>query len=82
MTSWIEAYDLASHYAQLPKRPLFFWHGKEDEKIPFAQVADFVAEFQNEAITFQIAEERHLVKGATMTAVTEFFSEAYQKSLR
>lgn len=81
LLQWIEAYDLATHYSELPKRPLFFWHGKTDEKIPFDQVASFVEKNQGEEIIFHRTNERHLVKGATMAEVTDFFVAAYQKSL-
>lgn len=80
LTSWIEAYDLMTVYPTLPKRPLLFWHGKEDEKIPYTQVAEFVDAHQDESIQFISAEERHLVRGETMTQVTDFFIQA-EKSL-
>ncbi|KAF1302057.1 prolyl oligopeptidase family serine peptidase [Enterococcus saccharolyticus] len=78
LVGWIPAYDLATQYTQLPKRPLFFWHGTEDEKIPFEHVSNFVEQHSEESLMFQVAEERHLVKGETMDDVTEFFVAAYQ----
>ncbi len=80
LTSWIESYDLMSTYPSLPKRPLFFWHGKEDEKIPYTQVEEFVETYQDDMIQFISAEERHLVRGETMSQVTDFFIRA-KKSL-
>jgi dienelactone hydrolase len=80
LTSWIEAYDLMTAYPSLPKRPLFFWHGKEDEKIPYRQVEEFVETYQDNTIQFISAEERHLVRGETMSQVTDFFIRA-KKSL-
>ncbi|MGX7195928.1 alpha/beta fold hydrolase [Enterococcus olivae] len=80
LTQWIESYDLETHYASLPKRPLFFWHGKEDEKIPFEQVSEFIEKNADDVIIFDAVQERHLVKGETMTKVTDFFRDAYEKS--
>ncbi|WP_207942416.1 hypothetical protein DOK78_000954 [Enterococcus sp. DIV2402] len=80
LTSWIEAYDLMTAYPSLSKRPLFFWHGKEDEKIPYTQVEEFVETYQDNTIQFISAEERHLVRGETMSQVTDFFIRA-KKSL-
>ncbi|MDN6639205.1 MAG: alpha/beta fold hydrolase [Tetragenococcus sp.] len=73
LTSWIDHYDLASHYTNLPKRPLFFWHGLYDEKISFAQTDRFVRANLGPEITFHAANERHMVKVPTMDQVTEFF---------
>jgi len=74
LTSWIEDYDLSSQYSQIRKRPLFFWHGLHDEKIPFEQTDHFVRENLGPEITFHAANERHMVKVPTMDQVTEFFT--------
>lgn len=78
LLGWLHEYDLETHYASLPKRPLFFWHGTEDEKIPFEQVSHFVDQYAGDEILFHSETERHLVKGETMNQVTDFFVEAYQ----
>lgn len=72
---WLEIYDLSLQPEKLAQRPLLFWHGRQDEKIPYEQVADFVE--KNPAANLQlIAEtEKHMVKGATMDKITHFFVE-------
>lgn len=75
LTSWIETYDLSKNYEKIPSVPLFFWHGIHDEKIPFKETDRFVRAYKNENIIFHAANERHLVKGATMDRVTDFFAE-------
>lgn len=80
LTGWIEDYDLNSLYSKVSKRPLLFWHGTEDEKISYEQVANFVDQNQGDEISFHTANERHLVKGETMDLVTDFFVTQYQQS--
>lgn len=74
LTSWLVDYDLASNYSKIRKRPLFFWHGLHDEKIPFAQTDRFVRANLGPEITFHAANERHMIKVPTMDQITEFFS--------
>lgn len=78
LTSWMRLYDLSSYYQHLPKIPLYFWHGKEDEKIPFSQTNDFVKKHLNPFIIFHAANESHMVKGPTMDKVADFFASSYQ----
>lgn len=73
LTGWIEAYDLATHYEELPQRPLFFWHGTEDEKISFELTDDFVKQHAGPEITIVAEKEKHLVQLPTMDLVTDFF---------
>ena len=44
LLSWMDAYDLSSQPEKLGQRPLLFWHGTQDEKIPYGDVEAFVAE--------------------------------------
>ncbi len=44
LLSWMDAYDLSSQPEKLGQRPLLFWHGTEDEKIPYGDVGAFVEE--------------------------------------
>ena len=78
LVSWIDAYDLSSQVEKLNERPLLFWHGTQDEKIPYEDVQQFVTNATQPNIQFISAEEKHLVKGDTMTLVTDFF-ENYLK---
>lgn len=73
LLSWMDAYDLSSQPEKLGQRPLLFWHGTQDEKIPYGDVEAFVAENPEANLQFISREERHLVRGETMDQVTAFF---------
>lgn len=78
LLSWLENYDLALNPSKLANRPLLFWHGKEDEKIPFEAAYDFYEEVKEqeyaEKMLFLTDEkERHLVRSDVMDQVAEFF---------
>lgn len=75
LVSWINDYDLQSQIETLAARPLLFWHGTEDEKIPYEHVKAFVDQFPKNNIEFISETERHLVKGETMNLVTDFFEK-------
>lgn len=77
--SWITTYDLSQNPAKIAKRPLLFWHGTEDQKIPYEEVAAFYNRIQtkNYAENCQLItgqEEKHLVKGVMMETVADFFA--------
>lgn len=78
--SWVVNYDLSLKSEKIANRPVLFWHGTEDKKIPYGEVADFYDRIKTKAyakncqfITGQ--DEEHLVKGAMMNTVADFFSE-------
>lgn len=73
LTSWIESYDLMTHYSSEDTRPFLFWHGTEDEKIPFEHVEQFVQSHSRTNLTLLVENERHLVKGNTMEEIESFF---------
>ena len=75
LTSWLEEYDLSLAPEKVAGRPLFFWHGTEDEKVPYQHTADFIKANSQDNITFVSAEERHFVQIATMDQITEFFAD-------
>lgn len=74
LLNWIPNYDLSLHPETLQGRPLFLWHGKQDQIVPYQHAADF-AEEQKElsSIYFRDEDEVHLVKTSTMREVTTFF---------
>ncbi|MDT2755868.1 prolyl oligopeptidase family serine peptidase [Enterococcus asini] len=75
LLSWVESYDLSLHPETLHNRPLYFWHGRQDEMIPFEDVADFVAKHPKLRLTFVNEDANHLVQVSTMEAVAEFFAQ-------
>lgn len=75
LLSWVEDYDLSRHPETLEKRPLYFWHGRQDEKIPFEEVAAFVAKHSEQRLTFTEEDAQHLVQVATMEEVADFFAQ-------
>ena len=75
LVSWIDHYDLQSQIETLAARPLLFWHGTEDEKIPYEHVKAFVDQFPQKNIELISEAQRHLVKGETMNLVTDFFEK-------
>ncbi len=75
LLGWTDAYDLAQQPQKRGNRPLLFWHGTADEKIPISHVERFVLQNPSEQITFVKEREKHLVKGTTMELVASFFKE-------
>ncbi|MGY3777842.1 alpha/beta fold hydrolase [Isobaculum melis] len=78
--SWIPQFDLSLKPETIAGRPVLFWHGTEDPKIPYQQVADFESQIKNEAFAEQTIfltgqEEGHLVTIDLMDEVTDFFAK-------
>lgn len=74
LLNWIPNYDLSLHPETLKGRPLFIWHGKQDQIVPYQHVADFAEEQKDLSnIHFTDEDEVHLVKTNTMREVTSFF---------
>ncbi|MGX7418378.1 alpha/beta fold hydrolase [Carnobacterium gallinarum] len=79
LLSWVEHYDLSAEPQKINQRPLLFWHGTEDEKIPYEDAHDFYKKVENEVyaknIRFLTEEgEGHLVRGEVMDQVVDFFA--------
>ena len=79
LTSWLEKYDLSLTPEKVADRPLFFWHGTEDEKVPYAHTADFIKDNPQLSLTFISVPERHFVQIATMDRIAEFFADNLAK---
>lgn len=75
LLSWIPKYDLSKHPDSLGKRPLFIWHGRQDEKVPFEHMESFVKENPQLDLTVHFQDRGHLVETDTMDLVTQFFME-------
>lgn len=83
LTSWLNHYDLAQQPAKIAGRPLLFWHGTADEKIPYTEVSQFYTRIQNEAyaqnVSFKTGEgQRHLVQPALMTQIADYFEQQFK----
>lgn len=76
--NWVNEYDLSLHPETLANRPVYFWHGTEDPKIPYSQAKEFfddnqLMSFANE-LHFETGEgEGHLVTIELMETITDFF---------
>lgn len=81
LLSWVENYDLSRNPEKLGDRPVLFWHGTEDEKIPYDDMADFeqLVNDQNYAENVQFLTgtgESHLVQGTLMDKTAAFFAQS------
>ncbi|AVK62999.1 esterase [Lactobacillus sp. CBA3606] len=78
LTSWLNYYDLNQRPETLNHRPVLFWHGTADERIPYAQSRDFFDRIHTEPYAEQVAfitgyQAKHLVKIPLMTKIANFF---------
>jgi hypothetical protein len=77
LLSWIPEYDLSLNVDTLDGRPMLFWHGKQDEVVPYRHVVEFIEENnEKENIQFIDEDEDHLVKPVTMEKITRFFIDS------
>lgn len=78
LTSWLDHYDLNQHPAKIDHRPVLFWHGTADERIPYHQARDFFDRVHHEPYAEQVAfitgyHAKHLVKVPLMNKIANFF---------
>lgn len=78
LTGWIDHYDLNLHPETINQRPLLFWHGTADERIPYAQSRDFFDRIHDQPYAEQVAfitgyQAQHLVKIPLMEKIANFF---------
>lgn len=76
LTSWIEKYDLSNQPEVLGERPLFFWHGYQDDRVPYQPVERFIKKNSHLNIKSDFEDAGHLVVVKTMEKVAEFFASA------
>ncbi|MGM0219757.1 alpha/beta fold hydrolase [Enterococcus sp. AZ126] len=84
LLSWVSNYDLSEAPEKLAQRPVLFWHGTKDPKIPYEDMADFYQMIEGESYAdhseFITGEgEGHLVKGKMMDVVAEFFEKEFSR---
>ncbi|WP_125710672.1 alpha/beta fold hydrolase [Companilactobacillus zhongbaensis] len=78
LTSWIDDYDLDNYPETIANRPLLFWHGTEDERIPYEQSKSFFDSIQGQPYAQQVAfitgyRAKHLVEPPLMDKIANFF---------
>lgn len=78
LTSWINDYDLSQHPEKINHRPLLFWHGTNDYRIPYRQSKDFFDRVHGESYADQVAfitgyKAGHLVETRLMDKIANFF---------
>jgi len=78
LTDWIRHYDLNSHPEKIAHRPLLFWHGTDDYKIPYSQSRQFFNDIQGQPYAEQTAfitgyKAGHLVETRLMDKIANFF---------
>ncbi|MFJ1626389.1 alpha/beta fold hydrolase [Marinilactibacillus psychrotolerans] len=78
LLAWVPRYDLSLQPEKLAGRPILFWHGNQDEIVPFEDTAEFVSENPDLNLTFVEEDEVHLVKVPTMEMIAEFFVKEMQ----
>ena len=85
LMSWVKAYDLSLQPEKLAGRPLFMWHGTDDDRIPYSEAHDFFNQIHalpagKRTTLITGVGQKHLIKPELMTETAEFFAEAYKKS--
>ena len=80
LISWVKSYDLSLQPEKLAGRPLFFWHGQADEKIPYIQTERFVEKNRHKSygkeIVFRSSKtQRHMVQIPLMEEASTFLAK-------
>jgi len=78
ITDWIKHYDLNLHPEKIDHRPLLFWHGTNDYRIPYQQARNFFNKVHQESYGDQVAfitgyKAGHLVEPPLMDKIANFF---------
>lgn len=76
--SWIPQFDLSLQPEKMANRPILFWHGTEDEKIPYHQAYDFYLDnlqqsYSQNTVFLTGQGEGHLVTIELMEQIADFF---------
>ncbi|KRN98306.1 alpha/beta fold hydrolase [Companilactobacillus kimchiensis] len=78
LTSWLQHYDLNRHPKAIDHRPVLFWHGTADPRIPYQQSKQFFDRIHSEKFAEQVAfitgyKAGHLVETRLMDKIANFF---------
>lgn len=80
LLSWTKNYDLNTQPEILDGRPLYFWHGTEDVKIPYSASRDFYDIHKNKdygkKMSYDTGEGKpHILTPDIMEKTAQFFNE-------
>lgn len=70
----LEKYDLTKHTERLQDRPLFIWHGKMDDLVPYTLTASFVQTLNGDVVFRTDDEAGHKVPHKESVALAEWFA--------
>lgn len=76
---WTTRYDLNTQPETLAGRPLYFWHGTDDIKIPYSSSHDFYKQYKDtpsgRGMVYETGENKpHILTPDIMEHTAEFFS--------
>lgn len=76
--AWIDNYDLNSQPEKINQRPVLFWHGTADPRIPYRMSRNFFNNLQGHTYGEQVAfitgyKAGHLVEPRLMDKIANFF---------
>ena len=82
LLTWTENYDLNLMPEKIDGRPLYFWHGTEDAKLPFKVTHQFYLDNLNteygKNMSFDIGEgEPHILTIDIMNRTSDFFNQHF-----
>lgn len=79
----LEVLDLSLHPEKLSGRPLHFWHGTEDDTVPYQPTFDFYEKNRLEdfgkQLTFTTTNDGHKVPYQITIEMAEFFKDHFKK---
>ena len=78
LLSWVPQFDLSLQPEKMANRPILFWHGTKDPKIPYQQARDFYLENEGQPYSQKTQfltgqDEGHLVTIELMDTIAEYF---------
>ncbi|MGY3750267.1 prolyl oligopeptidase family serine peptidase [Vagococcus acidifermentans] len=80
LLGWLDFFDLSQAPEALTGRPLYFWHGTNDEKVPYADAFDFYQSYKDhwfgQNMVFHTGDgKRHLITPDIMAESAHFLAE-------
>ncbi|MGY3703668.1 hypothetical protein BW731_10470 [Vagococcus martis] len=80
--SWTKHYDLNTQPEKMADRPIYFWHGTKDEKIPYHASHDFFETYRHKPFGQQMVfdtgvDEPHILTIETMETMATFLDKHF-----